>query len=322
MRRLAAETGRPVSFALIQHDMDPKQYRRMLDLCQAAAEEGANVVPQVAGRPTSMLMGWQCTMHPFVENPTYVEIADLPIQQRLERLRDPAVKARILAEDVQFSQPMVGFIASSFHKLYPLGDPPDYEPTPDRSVAAIAEREHRSAKEVAYDLLMQRDGRELLYFPLFNYSDNNLDSTREMLLHPRAALGLSDGGAHCGVICDASTPTYMLTHWSRDRSRGERLPLEWVVKRQTRDTAELYGLHDRGALLPGMKADLNLIDLERLQLEPPEIAFDLPAGARRLVQRARGYAGTLVSGVQTWADGEATGELPGRLIRGERPSPE
>jgi N-acyl-D-aspartate/D-glutamate deacylase len=312
MRKLAAATGRPVSFALIQHDMDPKQYRRMLELCEAAAAEGANVVP------TSMLMGWQCTVHPFIENPTYLEIADLPLEARLERLRDPAVRDRMLREEVQFSEPIVGFIASSFHKLFPLGDPPDYEPTPDQSVTAIAAREGRDPKEVAYDLLMQREGRELLYFPLFNYSDGNMDSTREMLTHPRAALGLSDGGAHCGVICDASTPTYMLTHWVRDRQRGERLPLEWVVKRQTRDTADLYGLRDRGVLAPGMKADLNLIDLEHLALRPPEVAFDLPAGARRLVQHAVGYRATIVNGELTYSDGEATGALPGRLVRGAR----
>jgi N-acyl-D-aspartate/D-glutamate deacylase len=318
MRKLAAATGRPVSFALIQHDMDPKQYRRMLELCEVAAAEGANVVPQVAGRPTSMLMGWQCTVHPFIENPTYLEIADLPLEARLERLRDPTVRDRMLREEVQFSEPIVGFIASSFHKLFRLGDPPDYEPTPDQSVTAIAAREGRDPKEVAYDLLMQREGRELLYFPLFNYSDGNMDSTREMLTHPRAALGLSDGGAHCGVICDASTPTYMLTHWVRDRQRGERLPLEWVVKRQTRDTADLYGLRDRGVLAPGMKADVNVIDLEHLALRPPEIAFDLPAGARRLVQHAVGYRATIVNGELTYSDGEATGALPGRLVRGAR----
>ncbi len=318
MCRLAASTGRPVSFALVQHDNDPKQYRRMLDLCEAAVPDGANVVPQVSGRPTSMLMGWQCTVHPFLENPSYREIAELPFEARLERLRDPAVKARMISEEVQFSEPIVAFIASSFHKLFPLGDPPDYEPTPDQSIAAIAAREGRDPKEVAYELLMRRDGRELLYFPLFNYSDGNLESTREMLLHPRAALGLSDGGAHCGVICDASTPTYMLTHWVRDRARGERLPLEWVVKRQTRDTAELYGLGDRGLLAPGRKADLNLIDLEKLALRPPEIAFDLPAGARRLIQRADGYEATLVSGEPTWQGGEPTGAFPGRVLRGAR----
>jgi N-acyl-D-amino-acid deacylase len=318
MRKLSAATGRPVSFALIQHDNDPKQYRRMLDLCEQAVADGANLVPQVAGRPTSMLMGWQCTAHPFLENPTYLEIADLPFEQRLARLRDPEVRRRMVSEEVNFSQPIVGFLASSFHKLYSLGDPPEYEPTPDQSVAAIAERDRRNPKEVAYDMMMARDGQELLYFPMFNYSDGNMDSTREMLLHPRAALGLSDGGAHCGVICDASTPTYMLTHWARDRTRGEKLPIEWVVKRQTRDTAELYGLYDRGILAPGMKADLNLIDLANLRLAPPEMLFDLPAGGRRLVQRASGYKATIVSGTVTYENGEATGALPGRLIRGEQ----
>jgi N-acyl-D-aspartate/D-glutamate deacylase len=321
MRKLSAATGRPVSFALIQHDMDPKQYRRMLDLCEQARADGATVVPQVAGRPTSMLMGWQCTTHPFLENPTFQQMADLTLDQKVARLRDPAVRERMLTEDVRFSQPIVGFIASSFHKLYSLGDPVDYEPKPENSVAAIAQREGLDPKAVAYDMMMQRDGRELLYFPMFNYTDGNLDTTREMLMHPVAALGLSDGGAHCGVICDASTPTYMLTHWARDRSRGEGLPLPWVVKRQTRDTAQLYGLRDRGALLPGMKADLNVIDFQNLQLRPPTLEHDLPAGGRRLLQRAEGYRATVVDGAVTYRDAEPTGEFPGRLVRGEQSAP-
>jgi len=225
---------------------------------------------------------------------------------------------RILDEEVAFSEPIVAFICGSFHKLFPLGDPPDYEPTADRSVAAIAEREGRSPKEVAYDLLMQRDGEEMLYFPLFNYSDGNLDSTLEMLRHPQAAIGLSDGGAHCGVICDASTPTYVLTHWVRDRARGERIPLEWAVKKQTQDTAALYGLRDRGVLAPGKKADVNVIDFDNLRLRAPAMAFDLPAHGRRLVQRADGYTATLVAGEVAFEEGEPTGALPGKLVRGSR----
>ena len=321
MQRLSAAIRRPVTFALIQHDTDPAQYRRLLDLSCAAVDEGANVVPQVAGRPTGMLMGWQCTAHPFVEHPSYRAIAELPFDERLARLRDPELRRRILTEEVTYSEPLVAFITSSFHKLFPLGDPPDYEPAPEQSVQAIAAREGRPANEVAYDLLLQREGCELLYFPLFNYSAGDLEATREMLLHPRAALGLGDGGAHCGVICDASTPTYMLTHWVRDRSRGERLPLEWVVKRQTRDTAELYGLRDRGSLEPGMKADLNLIDLANLRLRAPQMAFDLPARGRRLIQRAEGYRATLVSGEVVFENGEATGVLPGRLVRGAQAGP-
>jgi N-acyl-D-amino-acid deacylase len=320
MRRLAAETGRPVSFALIQVDSAPGLYRRMLELCADAAREGAAVVPQVAGRPTSMLMGWQATTHPFLENPSWKAIADLPWDERLRHLADPEVRRRMISEEVQFSEPIVAFIASSFHKLFPLGDPPRYEPEPDQSVAARAEREGRSPKEVAYDLLMERGGTELLYFPLFNYSEGNLDSTREMLLHSQATLGLSDGGAHCGVICDASTPTFMLTHWVRDRSRGERLPLEWVIRRQTRETAQLYGLADRGLLAPGLKADVNLIDLEALSLRAPRVAFDLPADARRLVQRADGYVASIVAGETISENGEFTGALPGKLLRGPRPA--
>jgi N-acyl-D-aspartate/D-glutamate deacylase len=316
MRKLAREIRRPLSYALIQHDQDPKLYARMLELGAAAAKEGSTIVPQVAGRPTSMLMGWQATVHPFIENPTFKAMESLPWPEKLARLRDPAVRERMLTEEVEFSEPIVGFIASSFHKLFPLGDPPEYEPTADQSVEAIASREGRNPKAVAYDLLMQRDGDELLYFPLFNYSDGNLDSTLEMLRHPTAAIGLSDGGAHCGVICDASTPTYLLTHWVRDRVRGERIPLEWAVRKQTRETAALYGLHDRGTLEPGKKADLNVIDFDNLKLPPPTMEFDLPGGARRLLQRAEGYTATIVSGEVVSEDGEPTGNMPGRLVRG------
>jgi N-acyl-D-aspartate/D-glutamate deacylase len=316
MRKLAREIRRPLSYALIQHDQDPKLYARMLELGAAAAKEGSTIVPQVAGRPTSMLMGWQATVHPFIENPTFKAMESLPWPEKLARLRDPAVRERMLTEEVEFSEPIVGFIASSFHKLFPLGDPPEYEPTADQSVEAIAGREGRNPKAVAYDLLMQRDGDELLYFPLFNYSDGNLDSTLEMLRHPTAAIGLSDGGAHCGVICDASTPTYLLTHWVRDRVRGERIPLEWAVRKQTRETAALYGLHDRGTLEPGKKADLNVIDFDNLKLPPPTMEFDLPGGARRLLQRAEGYTATIVSGEVVSEDGEPTGNMPGRLVRG------
>jgi N-acyl-D-aspartate/D-glutamate deacylase len=316
MRRLGKEIGRPLSFALIQHDQDPKHYAKMLELCAEARQEGSIVVPQVAGRPTSMLMGWQATVHPFLENPTFKALDGLPWEQKLARLRDPAVRQKMLTEEVSFSEPIVAFILSSFHKLFPLGEPPDYEPTADKSLEAVASREGKSPKEVAYDMLMQRDGQELLYFPLFNYSDGNMDSTLEMLRHPVAAIGLSDGGAHCGVICDASTPTYLLTHWARDRDRGERIPLEWAVMKQTRDTAALYGLNDRGTLEPGKKADVNVIDFDNLALHAPTMAFDLPGDARRLIQRADGYSATVVTGEVAFENGEPTGKLPGKLVRG------
>jgi N-acyl-D-aspartate/D-glutamate deacylase len=205
--------------------------------------------------------------------------------------------------------------------MFRLGDPPDYEPAPDHSVAAIAQRSGKTPQEVAYDILLERDGCELLYMPLLNYSNFDFEPIREMLTHPGTILGLSDGGAHCGIICDAGTPTFLLTHWVRGRTRGERLPLEHMVACQTSRTARLYGLHDRGVLAPGMLADVNVIDTDRLSLEPPEFVFDLPAGGRRLVQKAHGYRYTVKAGQVTFEDGVATAALPGKLIRGPQEGP-
>jgi N-acyl-D-aspartate/D-glutamate deacylase len=316
MERLSAETGRPVSFALLQSDFDPNQWRRLLDATDAAAARGARLAPQVAGRPTGLLLGLESSFHPFAFHPTYRELAALPLDERVRKLRDPAIRARVLAEKPEGVLPIVAFIAGSFHKLFPLGDPPDYEPAPERSVKAMAERAGLRPDEVAYDLLLERDGRELLYFPLLNYANFDFEPIREMLLHPRTVLGLSDGGAHCGIICDASMPTFMLTHWTRDRKRGEKLPLEAMVAGQTRKTAELFGLGDRGVLAPGLLADVNVIDYDALRLSPPRMVFDLPASGRRLVQHAEGYVATLKCGEPIFENGEPTGALPGKLVRG------
>jgi N-acyl-D-aspartate/D-glutamate deacylase len=321
MEQLSRETGRPVTFACLQNDADPGQWRRLLDAATRAAERGARLAPQIAARPTSVLMGLQGSIHPFVLHEGYREVADLPLAARVARLRDPDVRARILAERVEFPSPLVAYIVQSFHKLFALGDPPDYEPAPERSVAAIAAREGRAPEAVAYDLLLEQDGRAFLYFPFLNYSGGDFAAIHEMLTHPLAVVGLADGGAHCGVICDASTPTYLLTHWVRDRARGPRLPIEHVVARQTRDTARLYGFGDRGTLAPGMLADVNVIDLDRLALHAPEMVYDLPASGRRLVQRVRGYRATVKRGAVALEDGEPTGELRGRLVRGPQASP-
>ena len=314
MRRLAKETNRPITFAVSQHDMAPDQWRHVLDLALEAYEDGVPMRPQVAGRPLGLLLGLQ-TFHPLRDRPTYAAIESLPLDERVERMRDPNVRDAILSErGVQDDR--VAFIGLGLDRMFPLGDPPDYEPAPEVSVAARAEREGRDPWDLYYDLLLEDEGRELLMRPLLGYSDFSHDAIREMLLHPTSALGLGDGGAHVGAICDASIETTMLTHWVRDRTRGERLPLEWVVRKMTSDTASLYGLNDRGVIASGMKGDLNVIDFDRLRLQRPEMVYDLPGGARRLVQGAVGYVATIVSGVVVMRDGRETGARPGRLVRG------
>ena len=318
MRRLSAAIRRPISFALLQVDSAPDQWREILRLAADANAEGADLRPQVAGRALNILLGFQ-TFHPFSRRPSYLAIADLPLNERIQHLRKDEVRRAILSEKVADDPLMAMIGGQSTKQMFPLGEPPDYEPTPDMSVAAIATREGRAEEEVLYDLMLRHDGRELVLFTIGGYSHGSLDDMKEMLLHPNSALGLSDGGAHCGVICDASAPTFMLSHWARDRAEG--LPLEFVVKKMTRDTAHLYGLEDRGVIAPGFKADLNVVDLEHLNLRLPQLVTDLPAGARRLIQRADGWKATICSGEVTLEDGEHTDARPGRLIRGAQPAP-
>jgi N-acyl-D-aspartate/D-glutamate deacylase len=269
-----------------------------------------------------MLMGLESSLHPFITHPTYRrELASLPLAERVAKMRERAMRARILAEAPSVRDKPTLYFVTNFEKYFRLGEPPDYEPRREASVAAQAAREGRTAQEITYDMMLERDGNELLYMPFANYADYNLDALREMLLDSATTLGLSDGGAHCGLICDASMPTYMLTHWVRDRSRGEKLALETAVRRQTADTARLYNLRDRGMLKPGMKGDVNVIDMDRLKLHAPRMVFDLPAGGRRLIQRADGYRYTIVSGEVTFENGEPTGAMPGHLIRGPQAAP-
>jgi len=318
MRELSAKTGRPVSFACLQNPVDKDQWRRLLAYCEEDAKLGGSVTPQVAPRPAGLLMGLQSSLHPFLFHPAFQELAELPLAEMVARMRRPEVREAILAQRPANEMPIAQIILASFHNLFPFGDPPDYEPAPERSVAAIAAREGKTPQQVAYDLLLEREGTELLYFPFLGYAEQNFDALREMMLHPQAVLSLSDGGAHCGLICDASNPTFLLTHWVRDRTRGERLPLEHVVRAQTRNTAALYGLNDRGQLRPGYKADVNVIDYDHLTIHRPEMVFDLPGGARRLIQKVDGYTATVCSGQPTWEGGQATGAMPGRLVRGEQ----
>jgi N-acyl-D-aspartate/D-glutamate deacylase len=316
MREFCSTTGRVLTFAIAQTALQPRTWRDTLKTVERLSAEGLKIVPQVPSRPTGMLFGLQSSFHPFLFHPTYArELAELPLAQRVARLREPAVRARLLAEELQHENPVIRMIASNWTQMFPLGDPPDYEPTPEQSVAAIAARRGLRPEEVVYDMLLERDGKQFLFAPLANYVDSNFDALREMMMHPNTVQGLSDGGAHCGLICDASMPTFLLTHWVRDRTRGERIPLEHAVKLQTGNTASVYGFKDRGTLEVGKKADLNVIDLDRLQLHAPEMVFDLPASGRRLVQRVDGYRATVVSGEVTFEDGVATGAMPGKLVR-------
>ncbi len=310
-------TGRVLTFALAQTPMQPEAWRETLERVESLAAAGVRIAPQVPCRPTGMLYGLQSSLHPFITHPTYRrELAGLAHEDRVARMRDPQVRARLLAEEPDTDNLIARVLMTNWPQIFPLGDPPDYEPEPQSSVAAAAAREDRRPEETVYDWILERDGRQLLFAPLANYVDGNFDVLREMMLHPRTVLGLSDGGAHCGLICDASMPSYLLTHWARDRRRGERIPLEQAVHLQTGNTAAVYGIADRGTLEVGKKADINVIDLDALTLKAPEMVFDLPAGGRRLVQRADGYRFTVVAGEVTFEDGEDTGARPGRLVRG------
>ena len=324
MCRLAAEIGMPVSFALLQIDAAPNLWRELMDASLAATERGAPVYPQVAGRPFGMLVGLQ-THHAFKKRPTYMKLAStLAFPALVSRLREPSIRRAILDESDLPRDPSVLFdsmntaVQAQLHKVYVLGDPPNYEPTREQSVLSLAQARNIDPLELLYDLLLEEDGRALLMLPIFNYFDANLDAVREMFTHPAGVAGLGDGGAHCGMICDASIPTFLLTHWVRDRTRGAKLGLEWVIKKQTADTARLYGLGDRGELTVGKKADLNVIDLANMKLHAPRVAYDLPAGGRRLLQEASGYVATVVSGETIRRDGVDTGARPGSVLRGAR----
>jgi N-acyl-D-aspartate/D-glutamate deacylase len=315
-RRLARESGRPVTITLLQSDAHPERWRELMAEIDRANEEGLRITAQVRSRPTSILLGLELTQNPFMGRPSYKAIAHLPFAERLAAFRQPDFRARILAEAFEGSRRAQR--VERWDRMYPLGDPPDYEPPTDSSVAARAGRERRSPEEVAYDLLLERDGKGILYLPVTNYAAGNLDVVREMIAAPNTLIGLGDGGAHVGIMCDATATSYTLTHWTRDRGRGALFPVAWGIKRLTADNAAAIGLGDRGLLKVGLKADINVIDYDNMRLCSPEILYDLPAGGKRLVQRTDGFDATIVSGNIVYRNGAATGALPGRLIRGAR----
>lgn len=323
LTRLGRETGRPLWFLLTDRSSDPERWRRLMGRVRRARAQGAAVTAQVAGRPVGVILGLLTSLNPFTASPTFASLSDLPAAERLLRLRDPAVRQAILSEPPSEARlavlpPLQRPIATRWDRMYVLGDEPDYEPDPSRSIAGMAARTNQTPAEFCYDYLTGGDGGRMLFFPVTGYVHGDLAPIREMLTDPATLLGLSDGGAHCGQICDSSLPSFMLAHWVRDRSRGPRLPLEFVVKRQTSETADFFGFHDRGRLAPGLKADVNVIEFDRLRLHHPELVHDLPAGGKRLVQRVDGYAATLVSGVPIFEHGEDTGARPGQLVRAGR----
>ena len=309
------EMGCPTTYTLAQTPADPAAYRRALDDATATTATGAPLVPQVPVRPTGMLFGLQSSFHPFIAHPSYRAIADQPLAERVAALRTPSVRAQLLDEMADSKDPFVSYMSTNFAQMYLLGDPPDYEPPPERSAATIAQSQGRPAGDVVIDWLLRDDGRSFIYAPLGNYVDGDHEALREMLEHPATVPGASDGGAHCGLICDASFPTYLLTHWARDRQRGPRIPIERAVALQTSATAATYGLDDRGRLAPGLLADVNVIDHNHLRLHPPRMVHDLPAGGRRLLQDVDGYRATVKSGEVTFENGEWTGTRPGRILR-------
>ena len=319
MRRLAALTGQPVSVNLSQPDQAPDLWRDVLGLLDQAHADGLPMYAQVAGRTIGILYCLQGSVHPLMFHPAYAEVGHLPLAERLVALGDPERRRRIVHDLPDDGGLFRKVLLDNAHKVWPVADGAiDYEPSRDESVRAIADRLGVPVTQVVLDQLLAHDGNGMLYAPFFNYGYGDLSMSYEAAQHPHTRMGLSDAGAHCGAICDGGTPTFMLTHWTRDRTRGPLLPLEYIVHRQTRQTAELYGLGDRGLVAPGMRADLNVIDYDALTFDAPRMAFDLPAGGRRLVQRGIGYAATFVAGVQTVDHDEFTGELPGRLVRGPR----
>jgi N-acyl-D-aspartate/D-glutamate deacylase len=321
LRRLCERSGRPLSVSMAQAERAPDAWRHLLAMIDEAAAAGLPMRAQVAGRPVGLMLGLDATLNPFVGHPSWREIAELPLAGKVERLRDPGFRARMLAEKPATENPFMVAVLQNFEKMFVLGDPPDYEQPPERSLGARARALGVAPAELAYDLMLEDEGRAMLYFPFLNYAENSLEPSLAMMRNPNTVLGLGDGGAHLGTICDASFSTHMLTHWTRDRSRGEKLPVETVVKWHTRDTAAAVGLLDRGLVAPGYKADLNVIDHANLRLRAPRMVHDLPAGGRRLMQDAEGYRLAVVSGQITYRDGEATDALPGRLVRGARPAP-
>ncbi len=318
LRRVVETSGRPMTFSLVQSPVRASNYLSLLGAVEDANAAGLSIKAQVPARPVGVLFGLELTLNPFTPYPAYREIARRPLAERVALMKDPAFREKLL------SNPPEGRVRGrlkDWGNMHLFTGTPDYEPTPATSIAAIAEAAGKAPEEVALDHLVSNDGHAMIYAPVLNYTEGSLEPARYMMNHKDTVPGLSDGGAHVGTICDGSFPTTLLTYWTRDRTRGPRLPLEQIFRMQSRDTARAVGLYDRGILAPGYRADLNVIDYDNLTLHGPEVAYDLPAGGKRLLQRASGYEATIVAGQVTYRNGEATDALPGRLLRGAQSAP-
>ncbi len=325
---LKAAGGRPMSVSTMQRDHSPEQWKWIMERATRCSEQGYDVRCQVASRGIGVMLGLQATFHPFMGFPSFKAIAHLPFEERVQAMRDPALKAKMISEtsdpvagDGSMLPPLADYFLSNLEmvsmRLFRLGEDPNYEPSAQDSFGMQAMGKGEPVLSVIYDAMLENDGKALLYFPVYNYTGMNLDAVHEMLVHPRALPGLSDGGAHVGTICDASFTTFLMTHWARDREKG-RIPLERVVQMQASDTARFIGLKDRGQLVPGQRADINVLDFDRLRLLPPVMLHDLPAGGQRLMQYTEGFVSTLVGGETIAKDGTLTGARPGRLVRAGR----
>ena len=319
LRRLTAAAERPMAITILQRDAKPEEWRKITGWIAEANHAGVPMLGQVLTRPTGIILGFEVSQSPFSGRPSYDALMNQPFEARIAALRDPTLRARIRAETCDDAS--LARRVSRWDRIFPMSDPPNYEPAPEDSVAAIAQRQGRDPEDLAYDLLLADGGHTLMYRPLSNYTYGDLGSVHDMLTHDATIVGLGDGGAHVGILCDASAISTMLTHWTRDRTRGPKVSLPWAVKRVTLDSAFAIGLRDRGVLAPGYKADVNVIDYDGLRVSVPRVVYDLPSGGKRLIQTAKGYDATIVSGVIVSRDGQATGALPGRLVRGAKAAP-
>jgi N-acyl-D-aspartate/D-glutamate deacylase len=322
LRRIVEASGRPLSIAVAQWHHAPERWRTIMDWVSAVNRDGLPVAAQVPGRPIGLLLGFELTMNPFMICPSYQALSSLFVADKLKALNDPELRAKIIAEAQGPTDHPAAPLLRNFDTMFVMGNPPNYEPGPETMLGARARAAGISPQDLAYDEMLKDGGRAVLILPVMNFTERNLDVTLEMVGHQHSVLGLGDGGAHLGYLCDASLPTFMLAHFARDRIRGDRLTVGQAVRALTADTASVVGLLDRGRIAPGYKADLNIIDWDRLNLEPPRVAYDLPNGGRRLTQDAVGYVATIVNGTTVYREGVPTGELPGRLVRGQRGAPD